>query len=346
MDKIEQWLRSVKERDIEAIEAAREQVGPEELPALAEAYWKLEDWGSKCALIDLIQDHIHPSTQAIMRDVLGTPAGAYGERGELCQAIALCHLQGDLDRLMDYYNDRSLLARAAAQTLAGQEILVEEGAQREGEPAAPPPERAAGPADPEEGLRQIRALVKKGSRRLNGPFYLGVLAGTLLGPLLLIASLIPAVTDTLGMERRDITIMTVFGAIMTVLFALAIGDQIIKARRDQVLLRALKSEPGWLVWAYQEVRVGPRRRFPLGLGQGGGRYVHIRFCMLDKSESKVWLSIPEAEQLLGLVAAHLPHVSVGYSRELEKQYQRDPAGLKASPQRVKGAKEIATTIRT
>lgn len=334
MSKIERFIQAIIEADIERIEAARDQVRLEDLAALVEVYWTLDSWDKKYALIELVQDHIDPSTRTIMLDCLKAPADADGDRAELCRAIALCHLQGDLDRFTDYHNDRKLLARTVQQTLADQESPAEET-------EAPPIE----PADTEEGMRRIRALARKGSRRLNRFFYLEVVIGVLLGPLVLIGSLIPAVTDLFGMARSDITIMTVFGGIMTVLSAVAIGDQIVKARRDAVLLAALEGEPGWLVWAYKEARVGRLRRLPFGIGWGAGRFVHVRFCMLDSSESKVWLSVPEAEQLLELVAQHLPHVTCGYSRELEKLYQKDPAALKKSPQRTKGSKELSTTVR-
>ncbi len=118
MAKIDRLLEIVRSDDPEEIEAGRDEVTPEDLGPLAEAYWSLENWGQKCNLVNLVQDHIDPRTREIMRDLLRAPDEASGDYVEITKAIALCHLEGDFGRFMVYYNDRQLLAQTVEHGLA------------------------------------------------------------------------------------------------------------------------------------------------------------------------------------------------------------------------------------
>jgi hypothetical protein len=101
---IEPLLAIVARADAEEIESARDRVSIEHLPALASAYTTLT-WPQRRALVMLIQDHPAQTTRALMEDFLRhspAPIDIEQEPYQVARAIALCHLQGSLDRFEHY----------------------------------------------------------------------------------------------------------------------------------------------------------------------------------------------------------------------------------------------------
>src|SRR5262245_39484521 len=84
------------------VEAARDQVRPEHVGALVEAYERLADWPQRRAVIELIQDHLLPVALPAMRHFLaGAPSdGSYDH----ALAIAAAHVDGDLSHFERYFD--------------------------------------------------------------------------------------------------------------------------------------------------------------------------------------------------------------------------------------------------
>lgn len=113
--------------DSERIELAREEVRPEDIPRLCNYYWQLERWDQKLALVELIQDHYHPSMDAVMLDVLQAP-GDGTNRVDLPKIIALKMLSPDHDKFALYFSDRAALAAAIDEVLAARGLERDEPA--------------------------------------------------------------------------------------------------------------------------------------------------------------------------------------------------------------------------
>ena len=320
---IDRLLQVVKRGDPEQIEAARDDVTRTDLGALAAAYQALETWAQKCHLINLVQDTLDPRTREIMRDVLRAPDDGDGDYVELTKAIAVCHLEGDLARFMTYYEDRQLLAQTVRRYLHADE-------------------HSSGQRD--QDVREIRALVKKGSSKLNRFFYIGLVVGLVMGILPLSASFIPAAREALGAGAEDLSIMRIFGGGMTFLLGVALVEQWVKHRRDTQVLASL-DDAGQIVWVYKEISTGKVQRRAGDKGTTVARFIHVYFHLLDGRRALVWLSDAEAERLVALMARHYPHVTCGYSEEIERAYKQDPAALQARPQRVDGVKKRSGGVR-
>ena len=320
---IDRLLQVVKRGDPVQIEAARDDVTRTDLGALAAAYKSLPTWEQKCNLVNLVQDTLDPRTREIMRDVLHAPDDADGDDVALTKAIAVCHLEGDLARFMTYYEDRQLLAQTVRRYLYTDE-------------------RSAGQRD--QDVQEIRALVKKGSAKLNRFFYIGLVVGLVMGILPLSASFIPAAREALNVGAEDLTIMRIFGGGMTFLLGVAMVEQWVKYRRDTRVLSSL-DDAGQIVWVYKEISTAKVQRRAGDKGATVARFVHVYFHLLDGSRALVWLSNAEAERLVALVARHYAHVTCGYSEEIERAYKQDPAALQAHPQRVDGVKKRSGGVR-
>jgi hypothetical protein len=189
----------------------------------------------------------------------------------------------------------------------------------------------------------IRSLVKKGTKKLNRFFYVGVVIGTLMGPLVLIASRVPAVQERMSPE--DLKWMTIFGGMMTLLFGIAIVEQLFKYGKDRALVWRLRHSPRDVVWAYKEISEGRIQHRTGGKGARVARYVHVCFHMIDGKKVIVWLNEREADRLMALLTATFPHLTLGYSEEIEAQYKRAPEQLRLNPQRVEGVKHVTGGVR-
>ncbi len=129
---------------IEAIEAARGMVTPDDVPALTAWYHSLERWDQKLALVDLICDQNHPSMEAVLLDALRAPGR--GDWVDLPKAFALGWLDDALDDFARYYSDRAHLHRTVDEFLAARSM------QREPDFGSPPKASAPLPSEPVERL--------------------------------------------------------------------------------------------------------------------------------------------------------------------------------------------------
>jgi hypothetical protein len=104
---------------VHRIEAARDQVRPEHVTALVEAYGRLTDWPRRRAVIEMIQDRLLPVALPVMRHFLaGAPAdGTYDH----ALAAAAAQVDGDLSHFERYYDVPGALdaARRAARDRGG-----------------------------------------------------------------------------------------------------------------------------------------------------------------------------------------------------------------------------------
>lgn len=117
--------RAIQSGDGERIEVARSWVSPKQVPTLIKWYWRERDWSKKRAIVELLQDQFHPQLPRLMLDFLQVPLKDSDDAFELAQAIALGFMGEKYDRFMEYYNDRSLLARDVRA------VLIEHGLQAE-----------------------------------------------------------------------------------------------------------------------------------------------------------------------------------------------------------------------
>jgi hypothetical protein len=192
-------------------------------------------------------------------------------------------------------------------------------------------------------VETIQSLVKKGTRKLNRFFYVGVVIGIVMGLLPLIASRIPAVRERMAPD--DLQWMTIFGAVMTVLFGIAIAEQLVKYGKDRALVWRLRHSPRDVVWAYKEISEGRVQHRTGSKGARVARFVHICVHMIDGKKVIVWLSEEEADRLLALLKATFSHLSIGYSKEIEEDYKQAPESLRLNPRQVEGIKRSVGGVR-
>lgn len=111
-------LRLVRDADDsaeyqETLEGARDEVRRHLLPMLAAAYPAL-DWRQRRALVYLVQDHVDAATRPMMQDFLEHAPDAHADEQEayqIARAIALCHLEGDVDAFSEYLADPAMVER-------------------------------------------------------------------------------------------------------------------------------------------------------------------------------------------------------------------------------------------
>ncbi len=195
-----------------------------------------------------------------------------------------------------------------------------------------------------DNVAEIKALVEKGTKRLNRFFYLGVVIGTLMGPTVLIAYFIPAVRDKVA-SVDDPQYMLLFGGLMTFLFGVALIEQVFKYAQDRRLLWRLSKNPRDIVWIYKEISLGKVQHRAGAKGATVARFIHVRFHFVDGAKVRVWLKEAEADRLMELVRQELTHATVGYSPEIEQAYQEKPSSLRATPRQVEGIKRVTGGVR-
>jgi hypothetical protein len=195
-----------------------------------------------------------------------------------------------------------------------------------------------------DNVAEIKALVTKGTKRLNRFFYLGVVIGVLMGPTLLIASLIPTVRERVaGVD--DPQNLVLFGGLMTFLFGVALIEQVFKYARDRRLLWRLGKNPRDIVWIYKEISLGRVQHRAGAKGAAVARFIHVCFHFVDGTKVLVWLNEAEADRLMDLVRQELTHATIGYSPEIEQAYQEKPSSLRAMPRQVEGVKQVTGGVR-
>jgi ankyrin repeat protein len=129
--RMRQFTRVIEADNLQVIEVARSWVQPWNVSMLIALYWEREAWPPKRALVEVLQDQIHPDLPKMMLDFLRAPVAPGDERTELAQAIALGFIDERYDRFMTYYHDRQLLARDVAA------VLRDHNLEAEPPPAAP-----------------------------------------------------------------------------------------------------------------------------------------------------------------------------------------------------------------
>ncbi len=121
-DKVIELLAIVKEGDVIRIEEARNQVNPEFLPDMLDAYWLMSGWDEKAGLIELFSDYLltdHHITddKNVMRDILNAPDE---EHYRWSKIVALCQLAGTYE-LFDYcWHDQNLYSIILKLTRQGE----------------------------------------------------------------------------------------------------------------------------------------------------------------------------------------------------------------------------------
>jgi hypothetical protein len=146
-------------------------------------------------------------------------------------------------------------------------------------------------------LQEIESLLKQGAKGLNAFFYVGVVLGLVMGPLVLVASFVPAVRDVFATGENDLGIMRAFGVGMTVLLGIASVEQYVRVQKDKKVLSTLARNPQKIVAAHKETS-----RAEMGkIGVTVAKFTHVYLSLEDGTQSKVWLPDKDANRLISLL---------------------------------------------
>ena len=146
-------------------------------------------------------------------------------------------------------------------------------------------------------LQEIEGLLKRGARGLNAFFYVGVILGLVMGPLVLVASFVPEVQEVIAPEENDLGIMRAFGVGMSVLLGIASVEQYVRVQKDKKVLAALARNPQKIVATHKETssaRMGKT-------GAAVARFTHVYLSLEGGTQSKVWLPDKDADRLIDLL---------------------------------------------
>ena len=87
------------------------------------------------------------------------------------------------------------------------------------------------------------------------------------------------------------------------------------------LMRVLRERPGAIVWIYVEEISGQ------AAGVTVKRNFNIKIALADKKVHTLAVKPEHKERVLEILAAYSPQATIGFSRDRQKQYRRDPASL-------------------
>jgi hypothetical protein len=145
-------------------------------------------------------------------------------------------------------------------------------------------------------LQEIESLLKRGAKGLNAFFYVGVVLGLVMGPLVLAASFVPAIRDVIAAGENDPGIMRAFGVGMTVLLGIASVEQYIRVQKDKKVLSALARNPQKIVAVHKETSRAAERKTRIAV-----EFTHVYLSLEDGTRSKVWLPDTDANRLIDLL---------------------------------------------
>ena len=100
--------------DPKEIEIIRNAVFPEHLPWFAKRFDSLSNWTKKMAIVLMVQDIPSSILSPMMMDILRAPLGDSDAAREV-RAIALSHLEGDLNLFIKYFQDEVAAEEAASR---------------------------------------------------------------------------------------------------------------------------------------------------------------------------------------------------------------------------------------
>ena len=146
-------------------------------------------------------------------------------------------------------------------------------------------------------LQEIENLLKQGTRELNAFFYVGVVLGLVMGPLVLAASFVPAIRGVIAAGENDPGIMRAFGVGMTVLLGIASVEQYIRVQKDKKVLSALARNPQKIVAVHKETSRAIEGKTRAAVA----RFTHVYLSLEDGTQSKVWLPDTDATRLIDLL---------------------------------------------
>jgi hypothetical protein len=146
-------------------------------------------------------------------------------------------------------------------------------------------------------LQEIESLLKQGAKRLNAFFYVGVVLGLVMGPLVLVTSFVPAVRDVIATGENDLGIMRAFGVGMTVLLGIASVEQYVRVQKDRKVLSALARNPQKIVAVHKETS----RAIEEKTGAVIAKFTHVYLSLEDGTQSRVWLPDKGANRLIDLL---------------------------------------------
>ncbi|MBN1976514.1 MAG: hypothetical protein JW918_03855 [Anaerolineae bacterium] len=146
-------------------------------------------------------------------------------------------------------------------------------------------------------LQEIESLLKQGAKGLNTFFYVGVVLGLVMGPLVLVASFVPAVRDVIAAGENDPGIMRAFGVGMTMLLGIASVEQYVRVQKDKKVLSALARKPQKIVAVHKETNRAIERKTEAAIA----KFTHVYLSLEDGTQSKVWLPDTDANRLIDLL---------------------------------------------
>ena len=145
-------------------------------------------------------------------------------------------------------------------------------------------------------LQEIENLLKQGTKGLNTFFYIGVVCGLVMGPLVLAVSFVPAIRNVIAAGENDLGIMRGFGVGMIVLLGIASVEQYVRVQKDKKVLSTLARNPHKIVAAHKETSRTAKNRTRIVV-----EFTHVYLSLEDGTQSKVWLPDTDADRLVDLL---------------------------------------------
>lgn len=189
---------------------------------------------------------------------------------------------------------------------------------------------------------RIEELVRKGYKRIRLLNKAAIGSGFFMGPTFLLTGLLFRINGSVEyVVLCDILIG--LGSIFTILFFCMIYDYTSKERGFKNMISFSHKKGLSLVWIYIECRKAHANEVPINeIINIPGMYFHVHLHFENKTKTKVWLSSEEATELLYLTAKEFKNISTGWSKDLYRQWKKDPQSLIQNP--VKGNKAKITIV--
>lgn len=102
---LDRAMRAINTQDFETIEGLRDEVRPDNLPALVKKWNANLPWSKKDAFVALLMDQMNPIVHPMMKDALNSPTAE-------SRAYALCILKNDFKLLPKWLDKTGFLIPA------------------------------------------------------------------------------------------------------------------------------------------------------------------------------------------------------------------------------------------
>ncbi|MBD3329687.1 hypothetical protein GF357_04300 [Candidatus Dojkabacteria bacterium] len=170
--------------------------------------------------------------------------------------------------------------------------------------------------------KRIVELVGKSIRRYKVFFWIGIITGIVMGPGVILAYFMPGLASTVPQEQKPY--MLVIGIVFSVLFPVVLFEQSRNTQKTQRLINVVRGLSGEIVWLYKLVSTGGVGATPASSAQVAS-FSFAVVGLLDGSILTIGLPEHEVEELLSKFHTEFPEAAVGYSKDWERLFKKDPS---------------------